>query len=61
MILTTGQRGRLRMQTVSHSPVGFAIEYGLLDESEAMHHEERHLNQAERVLERLRESEPATT
>ena len=31
------------MQTVSHSPVGFAIEYGLLDESEAMHHEERHL------------------
>ncbi len=43
MILTTGQRGRIRMQTVSHSPVGFAMEYGLLDESEAMHHEERHL------------------
>jgi serine/threonine protein phosphatase PrpC len=43
MILATGQRGRLRMQTVSHSPVGFAVEYGLLDESEAMHHEERHL------------------
>lgn len=43
MILATGQRGRLRMQTVSHSPVGFAMEYGLLDESEAMHHEERHL------------------
>lgn len=43
MILATGQRGRLRMQTVSHSPVGFAMEYGLMDESEAMHHEERHL------------------
>ncbi|MHC4877154.1 MAG: PP2C family protein-serine/threonine phosphatase [Planctomycetota bacterium] len=43
MILTTGQRGRIRMQTVSHSPVGFAMEYGLLNESEAMHHEERHL------------------
>ncbi len=43
MVMTTGQRGRLRMQTVSHSPVGFAVEYGLLNELEAMHHEERHL------------------
>lgn len=42
-ILLIGQRGRLKLQTVAHSPVGFAVEAGLLDESEAMHHEDRHL------------------
>lgn len=42
-ILVTGQRGRIKLQTVSHSPVGYAVEAGLLDETEAMHHEERHL------------------
>jgi PPM family protein phosphatase len=43
MILLIGQRGRLKLQTVAHSPVGFAVESGLLDEGEAMHHKERHL------------------
>ncbi|HQU15890.1 MAG: hypothetical protein B7Z66_06225 [Chromatiales bacterium 21-64-14] len=43
MILVVGQRGRIKLQTVSHSPVGYGIEAGLLNESEAMHHEERHL------------------
>jgi serine/threonine protein phosphatase PrpC len=43
MILSTGQRGRLKLQTVSHSPVGYAVESGLLDATEAMHHEERHI------------------
>jgi len=43
MILIVGQRGRVKLQTVSHSPVGFAVESGLLDEREAMHHEDRHL------------------
>lgn len=43
MILVTGQRGRIKQQTVSHSPVGYAVESGLLDEAEAVHHEERHL------------------
>jgi serine/threonine protein phosphatase PrpC len=43
MILLIGQRGRLKLQTVAHSPVGFAVEAGWLDEGEAMHHEERHL------------------
>jgi serine/threonine protein phosphatase PrpC len=43
MILLLGQQGRLKLQTVAHSPVGFAVEAGLLDESEAMHHAERHL------------------
>lgn len=43
MILVTGQRGRIKLQTVSHSPVGYAVEAGFLDAAEAMHHEERHL------------------
>lgn len=43
MILVTGQRGRLKLVTVSHSPVGYAVEAGFLDVEEAMHHEERHL------------------
>ncbi|NQZ97679.1 MAG: serine/threonine-protein phosphatase [Myxococcales bacterium] len=43
MILVTGQRGRLKLQTVAHSPVGFAVEAGVLDEAQAMHHEDRHL------------------
>jgi serine/threonine protein phosphatase PrpC len=43
MILQIGQRGKLKLQTVAHSPVGFAVESGMLDEGEAMHHEQRHL------------------
>jgi serine/threonine protein phosphatase PrpC len=43
MILVVGQRGRIKLQTVSHSPVGFAVEAGVLDEREAMHHQDRHL------------------
>lgn len=38
-----GQRGKRKLETLSHSPVGYAVEAGLLDEKEAMHHEERHL------------------
>lgn len=43
MILVVGQRGKIKLQTVSHSPIGFAVEAGVLDEAEAMHHEDRHL------------------
>ena len=43
MILVVGQKGKLKHQTVSHSPVGYAVESGLLDESEAMNHVERHI------------------
>lgn len=43
MILLIGQRGRIKLQTVSHSPVGFAVESGMMDEQEAVHHEDRHL------------------
>lgn len=43
MILVVGQRGKIKLQTTSHSPVGYGVEAGLLDEKEAMHHEDRHL------------------
>ncbi len=42
-ILVVGQRGKIKLQTVPHSPVGYAVESGMLDEDEALHHEERHL------------------
>lgn len=42
-ILVTGQRGRIKYQTISHSPVGYAIEAGLLEADDAIYHEERHL------------------
>jgi serine/threonine protein phosphatase PrpC len=42
-VLVFGGRGRVRMQTISHSPVGYAVEAGVLDEHEAMEHEDRHL------------------
>ena len=41
--LVVGQRGRIKSQTTAHSPTGFAVEAGFLDEREALHHEERHL------------------
>jgi serine/threonine protein phosphatase PrpC len=43
MILAVGQRGKIRLQTVSHSPVGYAVEAGFLEEREAMRHADRHL------------------
>lgn len=43
MILVVGQRGHIRLQSVPHSPVGYAMEAGVLDSVEAMNHEDRHL------------------
>lgn len=43
MILIIGGRGKLKLQTVSHSPVGYAVEAGVLNETDAMHHAQRHL------------------
>ena len=43
LIMLVGQRGKLKFQSVSHSPVGYAVEAGLLDEAEAVHHEERNV------------------
>ena len=41
--LVVGQRGRIKSQTMAHSPTGFAVEAGFLDQRAALHHEERHL------------------
>lgn len=42
-IIVTGQRGRLRLQTIAHSPTGYAIEAGLIDETEALAHAQRNI------------------
>lgn len=42
-IMLVGQRGKIKFQTLAHSPIGYAVEAGLLDEKDAIHHEERHL------------------
>ena len=42
-IMLTGQRGRLKLQTIAHSPVGYAVESGLIDEEDAIHHEDRNV------------------
>jgi serine/threonine protein phosphatase PrpC len=42
-ILIVGQRGKIRFQTVPHSPVGYGVEAGLIDRREALEHEDRHL------------------
>jgi serine/threonine protein phosphatase PrpC len=43
IVLICGQRGKLKLITTPHSPVGFALEAGLLDESEALQHAELNL------------------
>ncbi|NGP52611.1 protein phosphatase 2C domain-containing protein [Thioalkalivibrio sp. XN8] len=42
-VIVLGQRGRLKLRTLSHSPVGFAVQAGLVNQEEALHHEDRHL------------------
>ncbi len=43
MVVVCGQRGKLKYQSVPHSPVGYAQAAGMLDEDAAMFHAERHL------------------
>ncbi len=43
LALIVGQRGRKKFETVAHSPVGYAVEAGMLSQREAMHHRSRHL------------------
>jgi serine/threonine protein phosphatase PrpC len=43
MILVTGQRGKIKYQTISHSPVAYAVEAGLVHTDDAIYHEDRHL------------------
>ncbi|MCA8923476.1 MAG: serine/threonine-protein phosphatase [Planctomycetes bacterium] len=42
-ILVIGQRGKIKLQTIMHSPVGYALESELLDEAGAAVHEERYV------------------
>lgn len=42
-IFVVGRRGKVKLQTIAHSPVGYAVEAGLLDEADALHHEDRHI------------------
>jgi serine/threonine protein phosphatase PrpC len=41
--MVIGQRGAIKTQTTAHSPTGFAVEAGFLDQRAALHHAERHL------------------
>lgn len=41
--IIVGQRGCIKLQTTAHSPTGFAVEAGFLDERDALHHADRHL------------------
>lgn len=42
-IVIMGGMGRIRYQSICHSPIGFAVESGWLQEEDAMHHRDRHL------------------
>ncbi len=43
MILHVGRRGAVEWRNVPQSPIGYAVEIGLLDEREALHHPDRNL------------------
>lgn len=43
VILLIGKRGKVKFKSIAHSPTGYAVEAGLLNEAEAMRHEERHI------------------
>ena len=42
-LVVSGQKGKLKLRSISHSPVGYALESGFLSEEEALHHSDRHL------------------
>jgi len=43
MMLIFGGRGKMKWKSLPHSPVGYAVESGMLDESAAMTHDDRHV------------------
>lgn len=43
LVLVVGRGGKRKLATTAHSPVGFGVEAGLLDEAEAIHHADRHV------------------
>ncbi|UCG52604.1 MAG: serine/threonine-protein phosphatase [Candidatus Latescibacterota bacterium] len=40
-IIVVGQRGKIKTKTIAHSPVGYGVEGGFLDENAAMNHKDR--------------------
>ncbi|HEY5701022.1 MAG TPA: protein phosphatase 2C domain-containing protein, partial [Gammaproteobacteria bacterium] len=42
-LVACGGRGKIKLETIAHSPVGYAIEAGVLSEREAIQHEDRHI------------------
>ena len=42
-ILVTGQRGLIKQRSTSHSPVGFGLEAGFINDHDALDHEQSHL------------------
>jgi protein phosphatase len=42
-VAVVGGRGKLKLQTIFHSPTGYAVESGLISEAQALRHESRHI------------------
>ena len=42
-MMVVGGRGKIKMRSIPHSPVGYLLELGMISEREAMFHAERHL------------------
>lgn len=42
-LVVVGQRGRVKHRTISHSPVGYAVEAGVLEDDDSLEHEDRYL------------------
>jgi serine/threonine protein phosphatase PrpC len=42
-MLVVGQRGKIKFQNIAHSPIGYAVESGIMKEEEAILHEDRSL------------------
>ena len=43
LMMVVSQKGTIKYQNTFHSPVGYAIESGFINEKEALHHDERHI------------------
>jgi len=41
--ILVGQRGRVRFDTMPHSPTGYAVASGMIEQDDVHHHDERHL------------------
>lgn len=41
-VMLVGQRGRVKLETMAHSPVGYGVAAGLIDPETALDHEDRH-------------------